>query len=133
MTRAAPSPRRAEPAPHRSRYARSVERPKPRLTARTRNRERWRVIVTACVIVFGLAFAMAVYFAVAGTELVDPTGRTLDCGSILAPSDSPLAAANCQGVNDGNLIGLIIAAVVALVMAAVVVARIVREQRGVHW
>ena len=110
-----------------------VERPKPRLSARTRNRERWRAIVTACAIVFGLAFATAVYFAVTGTELVDPSGRTLDCGSILSPPTSTLAAANCAGVSDGNVVGLIIAGVVAFAMAAIVVVRIARDQRGVHW
>ena len=95
--------------------------------------ERWRTIVTACVVVFGLASATAVYFAVAGTELVDSTGRIFDCGSILSPSASALAPANCEGVNDGNMVGLIVAALVALAMVAVVVVRVVREQRGIHW
>jgi hypothetical protein len=110
-----------------------VERPKPRLAARTRNIERWRAIVTVCVIVFGVASATAVYFAVTGTELVDPAGRALDCGSILVPSASALAAGNCDGVNDGNLVGVIVAGVVALAAVVTVVARVVREQREVHW
>ena len=116
-----------------ARYARPVERPKPRLTARTRNMERWRIIVTVCVFVLGLALATGVYFLVTGTELVDPTGATLDCGSILNPSTSALAAANCDGVNDGNWIGLIAAGVVALVAIGLMVGRVVREQRGIHW
>jgi len=95
--------------------------------------ERWRVIVSACVVVFGLASATAVYFAIADTELVDSAGRTLDCGSVVSPSSSALASANCSGVNDGNVVGLVITVVVALAMVAIVVGRIVREQRGIHW
>jgi hypothetical protein len=94
---------------------------------------RWRTIVSVSVVVFGLALATAVYFAVTGTELVDPTGQTLDCGSVMTPATSALAAANCEGVNDGNLVGLIVAGVVALAMVVIVIARIVREQRGIHW
>lgn len=95
--------------------------------------ERWRIIVTVCVVVLGLAILTAGYFAITGTELVDPTGRTLDCGSIVAPSTSQLAAANCAGVNDGNMVGLIVAVIVALAALALIVGRVVRENRGIHW
>ena len=109
-------------------------RPAPRVTARTRNVERWRVAGNVAFVVFGLALATAVYCAVTGTELVDSTsGRTLDCGSIIAPSSSDLAAANCGGVNDGNMVGLVIAGVVGLAALAFAIMRLVRENRGIHW
>jgi len=108
--------------------------PRP-LTGRERQRRATllRRVAFALVVVFGICFAIAVFAASTGVELVAPNGSTFDCGSILAPSDSPLAAANCAGVNDDAVTQALVASVIGVVALAAGIVLLVRSQRGIHW
>jgi hypothetical protein len=107
----------------------STPPPRPSLAERRKRDARWRIAGNIAYVVFGLAFMVMVFVAIDGTELVDSVGHTLDCGSVLIPSTSPFAAANCAGVNDGNLVALAVLGAVAVAALGVGIARIVRTRR----
>jgi hypothetical protein len=105
------------------------------LTGRERERRATilRRIAVVLWIVFGLCFATGIFLATTGTELVAPNGSTLDCGSILVPATSPLAAGNCDGVNDDSMTQLIVASIIGGVALVVGIVLFARSRRGIHW
>jgi hypothetical protein len=111
-----------------------VTTPRP-LTGRERQRRAalLRRAAVALWIVFGFCVGVVVFLISGGTELVGPNGATLDCGSILVPSQSPFAAGNCDGVNDGFLGGAVAASVVGVVALVVGIVLFARSRRGIHW
>jgi hypothetical protein len=111
-----------------------VTTPRP-LTGRERERRATilRGIAVALWVVFGICFATVIFVATTGTELVAPNGATLDCGSILVPSDSPFAAANCGGVNDDSMTQVLVASIIGVVALVVGIVLFVRSRRGIHW
>jgi len=101
--------------------------------ARDRADARWRVTVTIALAAAAVAVSTALYFAFLGAELVDPDGRTLDCGSLAQPVTTRLAAANCGGVNDSNVAPVIVCALVVVAAVVLIAVRLWRRSRRILW
>ena len=117
----------------RSRAARSIRNRAAAGSARARADARGRVVVSGSLIIAAIAAATALSFAFTGTELIDPDGRTLDCGSLIQPATTQLALATCGGVNDSNVVPLVVSALVLVAAIGVVIALLWRRSRRIHW
>ena len=76
-----------------------------------------------------VAGSLAYYFGTVHEELFSvTTGRLLDCGTMFAANDTPLAVANCGGVSQGDALGFVLMVISILIALAAMILGFVKER-----
>jgi hypothetical protein len=90
----------------------------------------WVKVGVVGFVVFVIAAVTGYWFGTVD-ELVyfSDTGRSLDCGTALAPSRSAGALAYCGDSTRGDLIGLVLMSIVAAAAVATMVVATIRQRR----
>ena len=91
----------------------------------------WTGIGIGGFVLLTIAGLLAYYFGSVHEEFFSATtGRLLDCGTIFAANDTPLAVANCGGVSQGDAVGFILMVVAIAIALAAMILGFVKERSG---
>lgn len=91
----------------------------------------WGRAAVAGLVVFLVTSVTAYYFGSVHEELFDrSTGRIIDCGTIFAVNDLPIAVDNCDGAFSTDTLGFALMAALVLSSFSVMVYGSIREYRG---
>ena len=97
--------------------------------ARRRSRLWGRVAIVGFFVTL-IAGVTAYYFGTVHEEFLLDSARTLDCGTIFAANDLPLAVANCSGVFSDDVAGFILMSLIIAASIAAMVVGTIGERRG---
>jgi ABC-type Na+ efflux pump permease subunit len=97
--------------------------------ARRRSRIWGRVAIVGFFTML-IAGVTAYYFGTIHEAFLLPSARILDCGTIFAANDLPLAVANCSGVFSDDVVGFILMSLIIAASIAAIVVGTIGERRG---